>query len=126
MPQQEKDLLFDRSLVDNTTTAGANKISKQQQQQQPQLQRRQQHQKPQQQQRRRLIVYLTRPSTATRYVTNEKEILASLRAHLDPSYELVVLDSTIEHHSIKRMHMSWVRYASGNTTHPRYLSHTLF
>ena len=43
-------------------------------------------------------------------------LLFSLRTHLDPFYELVVLDSTIEHHSIKRMHMSWVRYASGTST----------
>ena len=61
---------------------------------------------------KRLVVYLSRPQTATRYVTNEGEILAALRTHLHPSLELAVLHSTVDFHSIKRMHMSWVRYAS--------------
>ena len=65
--KQEKDPHLDRSLVGNTI-ADANANSRQQQQQQ--------QQQSQQQQRRSLIVYLTRPSTATRYVDNEQELLS--------------------------------------------------
>jgi hypothetical protein len=61
---------------------------------------------------KRLVVYLSRPHTATRYVTNEHEVLAAMRLHLHPSLELAVIHSTVDFHSIKRMHMSWVRYAS--------------
>ena len=79
---REEDSLLDRSsLVDNSST-DANTISRQLHQQQQQKQQQQQQQQQQhenlqvQRLRRPLVVYLTRPSTATRYVTNEKEILS--------------------------------------------------
>lgn len=59
-----------------------------------------------------LVVYLSRPPTATRYVTNEADLIEAIRATLHPTLELAIIDSTVEHHKIKRMHMAWVHYAS--------------
>lgn len=60
------------------------------------------------QSKKRTILYLSRPSTGSRGVTNEDELVNVLRTYINhEKYDFIVINSTIEQKSVEEMWRSW-------------------